>query len=97
MPFAGLSLWLPDELRDCFVRAVEVTRLGALLHFSGARLVPQIGQRACLREQVLPRINLRKRRGNLLGLRCRKPSVLRITFGLGYHAGGANRVDEREE
>ena len=49
------------------------------------------------REQVLPRINLCKRRGNLLGLRCRKPSVLRITFGLGYHAGGANRVDEREE
>lgn len=27
----------------------------------------------------------------------REASVLRITFGLGYHADGANRVDEREE
>ena len=51
---------------------------------------------ACLVSKFPP-INLGKRRGNLLGLRCRKPLVLRITFGLGYHAGGANRVDEREE
>jgi len=39
---AGLSLSLPDDLLGRSARRVNTTRLGALLHFSGARLVPKI-------------------------------------------------------
>jgi hypothetical protein len=33
---------LPDDLLGRSARRVNTTRLGALLHFSGARLVPKI-------------------------------------------------------
>lgn len=39
----------------------------------------------CFVSKRFLRINLCQRRGNLLDLPCRKPSVLRITFGLRYH------------
>jgi hypothetical protein len=35
------SLCLPDELFRCSAPRIDMTALGALLRFSGARLVPQ--------------------------------------------------------
>jgi hypothetical protein len=44
-PFAGLSLSLPDELFGSSTPRIDITRLGALLRFPGARLVPQNSER----------------------------------------------------
>jgi len=41
-PLAGPSLSLPDELLSYSPLCIDTTQLGALLRFSGARLVPEI-------------------------------------------------------